>query len=417
MSTPPQTSARSLARSRPGLLLATLMTGAMSISVGFVACMASLPQIAQDFGSRGAFVAQMMISTVALGLMLGAPVSGWILARAGTRGTLILSSVLYGIAGAGGMFLGNPNLLLASRFLTGFAAVILSTTCFWAIGTEYDEGRRARAFGFATATSNATSIISVTVGGVLAQLGGWRLSFAQYPVFACLALLLGLLSLRQVKPGGDGARQPRTPFFTRLLPFYLLATLLFLILFMASTQFVFLLQADGVTSPTLRSIFLSTYTVVGALTGLAYGPIQKRLSMTGAFTLGLASMAAALALLGWSANPAGAAAGAVLIGVYIGILATYINHFVAEQTDAGSRGHALGMLMTFCYLGAFLNPPVLTPLGRWIGPRNVFLLAALVMAVIAAGTLARLRRRRAEPVLATAPGSMPAREHNSPDRY
>jgi MFS family permease len=366
----------------------------MCVSLGFVACMASLPQIAQDFGSRGTFVAQMMVSTVALGLMLGAPVSGWILARAGTRGTLILSSALFAVAGAGGMVLGNANLLLASRFLTGFAAVVMSTTCFWGIGTEYDEEPRARAFGLTTALSNCTSIVGVTIGGVLAQLGGWRLSFVQYPVLGCLTLLLGVLALRQVKPGGEGGTRSRAPFFKRLLPFYLLAALLFLILFMASTQFVFLLQADGITSPTLRSIFLSTYTVVGALTGLAYGPMQRRLSMTGTFALGLAGMAAALALLGWSANPAAAAAGSVLIGFYIGILATYINHFVSGQTDAGSRGHALGLLMTFCYLGAFLNPPVLTPLGRVIGPRNVFLAAALVMAVIAVGATARLRRVR-----------------------
>src|SRR6185437_13690886 len=116
---------------------------------------------AQDFGSRGTFIAQMMISMVAFGLMLGAPVSGWILARMGTRGTYIASAVVFAAAGAGGMFLGNPDLLLASRFLTGFAAVVLSTTCFWAIGTEYDEQRRARAFGLATAASNMTSIVAV----------------------------------------------------------------------------------------------------------------------------------------------------------------------------------------------------------------------------------------------------------------
>lgn len=410
-----QTSVPSLARGRPGLLLATLMMGAMSISLGFVVCMASLPQIAQDFGSRGPFIAQMMISTVALGLLVGAPVSGWILARAGTRGTLIASCILFGVSGAGGMVLDNPTLLLASRFLTGFAEVTLTTTCFWAIGTAYEQERRPRVFGLATTMGNATSIAGVMIGGVLAQVGGWRLSFVQLPVFAALTLLLGLISLRQVKPGNSGGgTEPRAPFFKRLLPFYLLVALLFLILFMASTQYVFLLQSDGIASPTLRSIFLSAYTLIGALTGLGYGAMQKRLSMTGTFALGLTCMAVALALLGWSANLAAAAAGTVLIGIYIGIIGTYVNHFVTEQTDAGSRGHALGILMTFSYLGAFLNPPVLTPLGQWLGPRNVFLLAALIMAVIAAGTLTRLRLHRAEPLLAASPDSLPGQQRNPP---
>lgn len=387
-------SARSLARSRPGLLLATLMTGPMAISVGLVAFMTSLPQIARDFGSQGTFIAQMMVSTVALGLMAGAPVSGWILSRVGTRSTFVACSVLFGVAGTSTMVLDDPTLLLASRFLTGFAAIVLTTTCAWAIGTEYEGKRRARAFGLLTSMGNAMSIVSVVIGAALAERGGWRLSCVQYPVFGCLVLLLGLLNVRQVKPGAEGGTQLRAPFFKRLLPFYLLAALLFLILFMASTQFVFLLQSDGVTSPTLRSVFLSTYTVVGALTGLVYGPLQQRLSMTGTFALALTSMAVALALLGWSTTPAGAAAGSVLIGFFIGLFSTYINHFVSEQTDEGSRGHALGLLMTFCYLGAFLNPPVLTPLGRLIGPRNVFLVAALVMAVVAVGAAARLRRPR-----------------------
>src|SRR6185437_1411885 len=103
MSANPHSSAQSVARSRPGLLLVSLMTGPMCISLALVACVASLPQIAQDFGSRGTFIAQMMISMVAFGLMLGAPVSGWILARMGTRGTYIASAVVFAVAGAGGM--------------------------------------------------------------------------------------------------------------------------------------------------------------------------------------------------------------------------------------------------------------------------------------------------------------------------
>jgi MFS family permease len=364
----------------------------MSPGVEVVAFVASLPQIAADFGSRGTFVAQMIVSMGSLGFVLGAPVSGWILSRAGTRGALILSSIVFGTAGAGGMFLNDPTLIFVSRFLTGLAAVTMNTTCFWGIGAEYQEDRRARVLGLATMMANAVCIVSVLVGGVLANRGGWRLSFVQYPVFGAVTLLLGLIALRQAKPQDNRSTLSHPPFFKRLLPFYLLSALLFLIIYIGPTQFVFVLQDDGITSPTVRSLFIAGYAGIGSLTGLFYGPMQRRLSPQGAFTLGASSMAIALALIGWSTSAAAAAAGAVLIGVYIGITGTYINHVVTERTDIISRGHALGVLTSFCYVGAFVNPLILNPLGREIGFRNVFLAAALVTAVIAIGAGARLRK-------------------------
>ena len=86
------------------------MLGLISQSVAFTAFVAALPQMAGDFGSRGEFVAQMMMALTSLGLLFGALASGWILKRAGTQVTLIASALVYGLAGVGGMILTNTSM-------------------------------------------------------------------------------------------------------------------------------------------------------------------------------------------------------------------------------------------------------------------------------------------------------------------
>jgi hypothetical protein len=51
-------------------------------------------------------------------------------------------------------------------------------------------------------------------------------------------------------------------------------------------------------------------------------------------------------------------------------------------------------LSAFGFLGGFLNPVIFANMSELIGLRNVFLVVALVMAALAAGTCARMMRRR-----------------------
>ena len=384
----------SLGRGRPALLFATLMLGPMSQGLAFTAFVAALPQMALDFGARGALIAQMMVGLAALGMLVGALASGWILERAGTLGTVVGSTLAFGLAGAAGLYPVGAAVLLASRFVVGFASACMTTACMWGIGAEYDGDRRARALGVASGLGSVAALAGTVLGGFIAQHAGWHLAFAQFPVFAAAGLLLAGLGMRQVKRFARTGGARGTPFLMRLLPFYILATLLFAVMFMGSTQFAFLLQSDGVGSSSTRSLFIGAITVVGAVTSLSYGSLQKRLSATGAFAAGLLCMTLSLAAIGASAAPVFAAAGAVLMGLYVGITSPYVYHEVTERTGDDVRGRAIGVLSAFCYLGAFLNPPAFASLSQWMGLRGAFFVTALVMAALTAATAVRLLSRR-----------------------
>lgn len=386
---------RSIGRGHPRLLFATLMLGQMSQGVTFTAFMAALPLMARDLGDRGPFVAQMTMALAALGLMCGSIVSGWILEKSGTRVTLLASMLIFAVAGAAGLVLRDPWLLLASRFIVGFASACMATTCLWGIAAEYEGNRRARTLGISAAVSNFTSLASTVLGGYLAQYGGWRLTFVQYAAFGLIACILAFVSVRQVRPERQRAGAASQPYLMRLMPFYLLIALLFVVIFMASTQFAFILDEDGIRNPSTRSLFMGATTVIGAVTSFFYGPLQQRLSVLGTFTFGLACMALAGAAIGWGIGPAYLVLGASLMGIYTGVLGPYIYHVVSERTDAYSRSRAIGLLSAFGFLGGFLNPVVFAPMGDAIGLRNVFLVVACVMAVLSLGTATRLVRRAA----------------------
>jgi MFS family permease len=384
----------SVGRGRPRLLLAAFTIGHMAQGLTFTACIAALPQMAHDLGERGEFVAQMTIAVAALGLLVGSLASGWILERAGTRRTLLSSIVIFGAAGAGAMVLRNPAWLLASRFAVGFAAATMTTTCLWGIAAEYTGSRRARAVGIATSLGSVISFVGTLMGGFLAQRAGWPLAFIQYPVFALATFLIAAMSLRQVKPARPKAGERFEPYFMPLLPFFLLAAVLFLVMFMGSTQFAFLLQEDGIQDPATRGPIMSMLTVVSTLMSFAYGWIHQRLGSRGTFLCGLISAGISLVLLGASSNVLAAIIGASLLGMYVGLAAPYVYHTVTERTEPFTRGRALGMVSAFGFFGGFLNPVILAPLSKWVGIRGTFFAVAAIVALLAIGTGARRLRLR-----------------------
>jgi MFS family permease len=194
-----------------------------------------------------------------------------------------------------------------------------------------------------------------------------------------------------MKPALDGATM-HVALFARLLPFYGLATLLYVVLFMGSTQFAFLLDQNGLVNASTRSLVMCMSTVSGAFASAGYGVVQKRHGALGAFVLGLFAMALALGIAGGTNSVAMAVLAATLVGIYVGLITPYTYHFITEQTDDNSRARAVGFLVAFTFLGAFLNPFLIAPLSALMGLRHVFLCASLFMLVIAAGAVFRSRR-------------------------
>src|ERR1700722_19053743 len=384
------------------LLFATMMLGHFAQGLTFTAFAPALPQLANYFGggSHGELVAQLTLTISALGMMVGALASGWIVDRLGYRSVLLGALLGYGALGAGGLVLHSAVGLLASRFGVGFAGACLVTTCVSLIAARYEGHRRARVLGISGAMASGISLVAMLIGGSLARYGGWRLPFIQFPIFAAAGFLLVLCapSGAPLHRGQDGAAAGKG-FFNRLWPMYILATILAGVMFMGSTQFSFMLAQDGVHDPALRSVIMSTITLVAVLVSLVYGSIQGRLGLLGAMVLGVLTMSAALLVIDLSSSPLLAAGAAGLMGVFVGIPLPFIHPFVTEHASLEERSRAIGVLNAFNFLGGFANPLVFVPLARIWGLRAVFLMAAGLMLGIGLAVLVWMLTQRDRPAL------------------
>ena len=274
-----------------------LMLGHITQGLAFTAYVAALPQMARALGAHGELIAQLTLSTAALGTMAGALGSGWVLQLLGTRLTLLGGMVLFGLAGAAGAVLRNPTLLLGTRFIVGAASVCMVTSCVWTIAAEYAGDRRARVLGAALASGSFSSLVGMLLGGYLAQYFGWSAAFLQCPRWLSPGSRSSGCASRKSGPS-VALRHKVRPFFRQLLPLYVLACLISTVMFMGSTQFAFLLEANGITQTGTRSLIMGGITVMATLTSLSYGAVQRALGRRGALILALACITLALTAIG-----------------------------------------------------------------------------------------------------------------------
>lgn len=353
------------------------------------AIISSLPEMARDLGPRGAFAAQMMIAMTALGYMCGGLASGWIFQRTGTRHGLLMSLAVIGSAGGVGVLVGQPSVLLASRFALGVAAACVSTTCFWTIAHVYEGDARAKALGIATAVNFAAGVLSTTLGGLITTRFGWHFAAIQYVAGACLSMVLVAIAIPQVKPAAPTDQHRRIFRLKQELPFLLLVMVIFVIFAAGGAQMPFLLEEDGLVVAATRALVLAVPTLFATLSSFSYGWLQQALGVRGVFAMTLCCMGAGLAIVAFGHAQWGDVIGACLMGTGLGLIGPHLYHSISERTDSSSRSYHLGLLSTFIFFGIFLNPFVFAMLSRGMGVRSAFEMSAVVLATIALWTLRR----------------------------
>jgi MFS family permease len=377
------------------------MLGHAAQGLAFTAFTPALAAIARDYDAtgHGALIAQMSVTIASAGVIAGALASGWIIARAGARATMLASLAIYGVAGSGGLTLADAGLLLASRTLLGFATACLVTACISTIAARYAPEARGRAIGASSGIGSAVALAGLVIGGALAQRFGWRSAFLQYPVFAGVGLLLALFAFPAAPAHDDDAASAATAASAAgaagdggdawsLWPTYLLATFVAAVMFIGSTQFPFMIGTDGIREAGAIGLVMSGVTVTAVLVSFLYGAIERRVGLQGTLGLGLAAVAAAMTLIGLVRTPAGAIGGAMLQGVYVGVTMPYVHHVVTLRAAPSARARAVGLLNAFNFLGALLNPLIFAPVIARFGIQELFVIVGAGMAPIALGALA-----------------------------
>ncbi len=161
----------------------------------------ALPVLAEDLGvSTG--VSAWAISLYALMLAVATAVYGRVSDLAGIRTPLLFGVGLMSVGAIVGALAPTFGVLLAGRMLQGAGAAAIPTLGVAVISRRYGGVNRATALGRLAGTAAAISCLGPLVGGVVADLLGWRTVIA----LPMLGMLLVPLLWRSLPTDGSGAR-------------------------------------------------------------------------------------------------------------------------------------------------------------------------------------------------------------------
>jgi MFS family permease len=378
-------STEKVSRARDASKAVAVLSSGCLLALMYTAVSPILSVIATRFEPRAdaAFLAQMVLTTPSIGMMIGGIVSAWLVIGLGARRLLLLALGLYGITGAAGLLLDNAFGLIASRFALGMSAAAIATGATTLLAERYDAATRSRLIGYQSSAGAVAGLASTLAAGAIADVVGWRAPFAFYLVAWAVAVVAAFgLDVRpqaSLPAGRSPPENARLP-WKRLLPVYALGVALYAAVFMTTTQVPFLLTSNGVVSASIQSWVLAMASMWNAVGAALYGRVRDRIGGRQTFALSLLLMAIGHAVLGLAHLPILTAVGCAIAGWGAGLAVPHMPAMVLETVDGAARGRALGVMYSALYLGGFCNPLLIAPVASLVGRHGSMIVSAGALA-------------------------------------
>jgi MFS family permease len=326
---------------------------------------------------------KLALTIVGLAIALSAPLSGILADRFGRRPVLLGSLILYAIGGASGLLVSSIGELLLGRIVLGLAVAGTMTATGALVNDLFSGPARGKFLSQQAAFNGFGGAVLLPLGGVLAGLG-WRAPFGIYLV----ALLLLPLVLRL--PGGvPGAQVAETadqkPRWGLIGLVYGLALIYMIAFYLMPAQGPFLLRFLG-AAPAATGLILGGFTLVAAITSLAYSRFAGRFDARRVAALGFVLLGAGWVIISGSSSLGGVVPGLLVGGLGSGLVFPNLYAWLADVTPAAWRGRVTAGMSSAVFLGQFLSPLVLT--APQAHPAQGFVWGAVMAGVVGAGLLA-----------------------------
>ncbi len=373
------------------------MTVVLMLSGGFmlglvVSAMSPVAAAAAKYFARngnGDMVAQMIVTVPAIGVIVGGPISGWMIARLGSKQYLLAMLAVFAIAGSAGLYLDSATILMASRFILGLATAGIVTAMITMISECFAPEARSRVLGYQSAAGALFGVGAIFVAGWLGKHGGWRAPFGMY-LLAVPVLLLGIFYLPNTGRRARVVAQAgavKTRELIALWPIYLMIIPMFVAVYMPNIQVSFLLRDDNITDPMLQSYVILSGAFFVAVAALLYGKVRHLLSSAQILMLCFFCQGVGILIMGLTTGAVVTAVGCSVLGIGTGIANPLISDILVSRTSPQQRSKAIGVSYTARYSGDFINPWIMHPLGVAIGLHNAFVTLGVAFLVGVAVTI------------------------------
>ena len=346
-----------------------LVTSTLTVMAGATVSPA-LPEMGRVFADvpNAPLLVRLVLTLPALFIAVGAPVAGAIVDRVGRKGVLVTAIVLYGLAGASGLFLPTLGTILMGRAALGIAVAGIMTSVTTLIADYYEGDVRARFLGLQAAFVGGGGTIFLTLGGILVEIN-WRGPFAIYLLaFAILPLVLLMLfePPREQVAANNGVGSPTSAAFPLGLAAFIYGMILLtqVVFYFVPVQLPFYLEALVGATGTQNGLATAGIALAYAIASATFGWFNARLGRVVLMILGFALTGVGFVLIGIAQGWPLVMAGLALSGAGLGLIIPNLNVWLLNRTPAPLRGRALGGFATALFLGQFLSPFVSQPLSR-----------------------------------------------------
>jgi MFS family permease len=355
----------------------------------------ALPRMADAYRGVASveLVTKLVLTAPALAIGLFAPLAGAVIDRFDRLTLLRGSLVLYGLAGAAGYVLHDLQAILASRFALGVAIAGTMTTTTALVGDYYRGEARARFAAVQSFAMSLGAVVSVGLGGLLADVD-WRMPFLLY-LSGWAALIPAILFLDEPPRGtarapeeGDAHRVARG----RVAAAYAITLFAVVMFYMTPVQLPFLVRAIGVESSAAAGAAIAVSSLAAAAGAAAYPRLRRFNGVLAVYAWAIGAMAVGYGLIGIAGSYGAVIVGVVASGFGVGVFFPNSSLWVLALAPPRLRGRLVGGLTAAIFLGQFLSPLLLEPVVASTSLGTAFGIAAVAMALVAAG-LALVRRR------------------------
>jgi predicted MFS family arabinose efflux permease len=384
------------------LILAITGTGIM----GNTLLAPAIPDILDEFGVSDSGAGLLIAATSFPGIFM-APVMGVLADRLGRRRVLVPCLATFGVFGTAAALAPSFAVLIAARLGMGIGAAGLINLAVVLIGDYWGPVDRTRLIGRNAAFLTVCIAVMPPIGGILTDLGSWRLALAPYS----LAVLTAVAARRMLPPdrpdatvsvreqlGGIGevVRQPA------VLIIMIGGAASFVLIFgvFLSTLPIHLENEFGYGA-SMRGVFLALPAIASTIVAFNLQRIRERISARVLLVGCSLAFATGFLLIGAGEVAALIVLGCAIYGIGEGGLIPTLQDRAVELSPPEHRGAVVAV-----YVGAARLGQTIGPLGAaaLFGATSTFLalrvgvaLAIALAVMFALGPTAARRDRAAEP--------------------
>jgi MFS family permease len=385
-----------LSRLQTWLAIIVMLSGTTFVALVVTAVAPIMSHLSEHFGQggHGKLVAYGVATVPSVGIMIGGPITGWVIERVGSRNFLLTILIVFGFSGSAGLVLNDVWLLVATRFILGVSAAGIVTGTLIMIGEYFAPQMRVRILGYQGAVGAIAALLIILSSGVMADWAGWRAPFALY-LIAFLVFVAAAIAIPK-RPAGPRVAKAvdETSAWVALASVWgplAVVVGLFVGSFMPTLQVSFLLAANGVLKASNQSLVLAASALMVGLGSAVYGTLRLRFGDRWMLRLCALLIGAGIVIMGFSHEAMQVALGCAISGIGTGLLNPQVNNMLISRAGPNARGRAVGLGYTARYAGDFLNPVIVGPMALAIGLHEAFIVLGATFLALAALDLAMQR--------------------------